>query len=150
MQIREIIYSLVREELLIYNIIFIFTILTWSLDVPNLFAISIFSMILKLVYFQRSSPSSMFFWGFLSSGKVPITCLMEKKLFDTIHVSILGPKWCYIYQIFITRLAHIILWYTCTLYYFWQSFFMYMYMNWPVTSGVEAGYVWNVSDQGIL
>lgn len=127
MQVREIIYSLVREELLIYNIIFIFTlhvhvctysiytILTWSLDVPNLFAISIFSMILKLVYFQRSSPSSMFFWGFLSSGKVPITCLMEKNLFDTIHVSILGPKWCYIhvYQIFITRLAHIILWYTC-------------------------------------
>lgn len=162
MQVREIIYSLVREELLIYNIIFIFTlhvhvskysiytILTWSLDVPNLFAISIFSMILKLVYFQRSSPSSMFFWGFLSSGKVPITCLMEKNLFDTIHVSILGPKWCYIYQIFITRLAHIILWYTCTLYYFWQSFFMYMYMNWPVTSGVEASYVWNVSDQGIL
>lgn len=27
---------------------------------------------------------------------------------------------------------------------------MYMYMNWPVTSGVEAGNVWNVSDQGIL
>lgn len=131
---------------------YIYTILTWSLDVPNLLAISIFSMILKLVYFQRSSPSSMFFWGFLSSGKVPITCLMEKNLFDTIHVSILGPKWCYIYQIFITRLARIILWYTCTLYYFWQSFFMYMYMymNWPVTSGVEAGYVWNVSDQGIL
>lgn len=132
MQVREIIYSLVREELLIYNKIFIFTlhvhvytILTWSLDVPNLFAISIFSMILKLVYFQRSSPSSMFFWGFLSSGKVPITCLMEKNLFDIIHVSILGPKWCYIYQIFITRLAHIILWYTCTLYYFWQS--------WPCT-----------------
>lgn len=132
MQVREIIYSLVREELLIYNKSFIFTlhvhvytILTWSLDVPNLFAISIFSMILKLVYFQRSSPSSMFFWGFLSSGKVPITCLMEKNLFDTIHVSILGPKWCYIYQIFITRLAHIILWYTCTLYYFWQS--------WPCT-----------------
>lgn len=151
MHVREIIYSLVREELLTYNIIFIltlhvhlctysiYTILTWSLDVPNLFAISIFSMILKLVYFQRSSPSSMFFWGFLSSGKVPITCLMEKNLFDTIHVSILGPKWCYIYQIFITRLVHIILW-----------FFMYMYMNWPVTSGVEAGYVWNVSDQGIL
>lgn len=135
MQVREIIYSLVREELLIYNKIFIFTlhvhvctysiytILTWSLDVPNLFAISIFSMILKLVYFQRSSPSSMFFWGFLSSGKVPITCLMEKNLFDTIRVSI--PKWCYIYQIFITRLAHVILWYTCTLYYFWQS--------WPCT-----------------
>lgn len=38
--------------------------------------------------------------------------------------------------------------YMYTLYYFWQSFFMYM--NWPVTSGVEAGYVWNVSDQGIL
>lgn len=33
-----------------------------------------------------------------------------------------------------------------TLYYFWQSFYIF----WPVTSGVEAGYVWNVGDQGVL
>lgn len=157
MQVREIIYSLDREELLIYNKIFIFTlhvhvytILTWSLDVPNLFAISIFSMILKLVYFQRSSPSSMFFWGFLSSGKVPITCLMEKKFvwynscFNTrakmmLHISNIHYKTSayntLIYMYIVLLLAIMT---------------MYMYMNWPVTSGVEAGYVWNVSDQGIL
>lgn len=159
MQVREIIYSLVREELLIYNKIFIFTlhvhvytILTWSLDVPNLLAISIFSMILKLVYFQRSSPSSMFFWGFLSSGKVPITCLMEKNLFDTIHVSILGPKWCY--SVHISNIHYKTSAYNTLIYMYIVLLLaimtMYMYMNWPVTSGVEAGNVWNVSDQGIL
>lgn len=142
------------EEILIYNIGFILNymcmcvqtvyILTWSLDVPNLLAISIFSMILKLVYFQRSSPSSMFFWVFLSSGKVPITCLI-KKLFDTTNtcISILVKG-----QNYVTFIKSLIQDFWYTLYYFWQSF--YMYMHWPVTSGVEAGDVWNVSDQGVL